>query len=285
MNCTEPPAKPAAGTWEWDGELAYGSSVLYTCGPYGNFLSPEGDLFEELTAFCAWNQTWIPSSLPPCGATSCQEVPFPPKSTGLEFVPDAKNSLTPASKFSMYNPSLPLKMKFPGEDFCDGEGKMLVVGKIPVDAEDVPEIIFQGNGTDEAFHVQINHELEFVQRWGVVNNVSQGTTGEAGDGTTIDIDEPFILSIQCDPDGWVLKVNKEQNYPHSFHLFPAGEIKSVNVLGDVQLSYIGFGSKGSVRSWLICYPWLYLDLISDLEPAPPVSFNLTFMCPEGEVRS
>ena len=176
-------------------------------------------------------------------------------------------------------------MKFPGEEFCDGEGKMLVVGKIPVDAEDVPEIIFQGNGTDEAFHVQINHELEFVQRWGVVNNVSQGTTGEAGDGTTIDIDEPFILSIQCDPDGWVLKVNKEQNYPHSFHLFPASEIKSVNVLGDVQLSYIGFGSKGSVRSWLICYPWLYLDLISDLEPAPPVSFNLTFMCPEGEVRS
>ena len=41
-------------------------------------------------------------------------------------------------------------------------------------------------------------------------------------------------------------MNKEQNYPHSFHLFPANEIKFVNVLGDVQLSYIGFGSKGSV---------------------------------------
>ena len=24
--------------------------------------------------------------------------------------------------------------------------------------------------------------------------------------------------------------------------------------------------------------------MSDLEPAPPVSFNLTFMCPDGEVR-
>ena len=260
VNCTDPPSKPAAGTWEWNGEFSYGSSVLYTCGPYGNFLSPEGDLYEELVAECAWNQTWLPSSLPPCGATSCQEVPFPPKSTGLEFVPDAKNSLTPASKFSMYNPSLPLKMKFPGDDFCDGEGKMLVVGKIPADGEDVPEIIFQGNGTDEAFHVQINHEQEFVARWGVVNNVSLGRSGEPGDGTTIDIDEPFILrfpftpqvpflnvvvSIQCDPDGWVLKVNKEQNYPHSFHLFPASEIKSVNVLGDVQLSYIGFGSKGT----------------------------------------
>ena len=42
-----------------------------------------------------------------------------------------------------------------------------------------------------------------------------------------------------------MKVNKEQNYPHSFHLFPANEIKFVNVLGDVQLSYIGFGSRGS----------------------------------------
>ena len=85
-------------------------------------------------------------------------------------------------------------------------------------------------------------------------------------------------------------MNKEQNYPHSFHLFPVSQIKFVNVLGDVQLSYIGFGSKGSVpiiRSKLavqVFYPWLHLDNLSDLEPAPPVSFNLTFMCPDGEVR-
>ena len=60
------------------------------------------------------------------------------------------------------------------------------------------------------------------------------------------LDTILFVSIQCDPDGWVLKVNKEQNYPHSFHLFHASEIKSVNVLGDVQLSYIGFGSKGGL---------------------------------------
>ena len=38
VNCTEPPEKPGAGTWEWNGELVYETEILYTCGPYGNFL-------------------------------------------------------------------------------------------------------------------------------------------------------------------------------------------------------------------------------------------------------
>ena len=264
MNCTEPPAKPAAGTWEWDGEISYDSSVLYTCGPYGNFLSPEGDLYEELMASCSWNMSWTPSKLPSCGATACQEVPFPSKSTGLELLPDEKGSLTPESEFSKYNPSLPLVMRFPGIGFCDGDGKMMVVGKIPEGAKDLPEVIFHGNGSDEAFHIQIDAEMEYVRRWGVYNNATIGEAGEAGDGTTIDIEEPFILryfqsffikqfniltflllgSIQCDSDGWILKVNKEQDYPHSFHFFPATEVKSISVIGDILLSYIGFGSKG-----------------------------------------
>ena len=32
------PEKPGAGTWEWNGELIYETEILYTCGPYGNFL-------------------------------------------------------------------------------------------------------------------------------------------------------------------------------------------------------------------------------------------------------
>ena len=75
----------------------------------------------------------MPAQLPPCAATSCQEVPFPPKEVDLEFLPDARNSLTPASEFSQYNPSLPLTMKFPGGHFCSDGGKMMVVGKIPLD--------------------------------------------------------------------------------------------------------------------------------------------------------
>jgi hypothetical protein len=167
--------------------------VLYTCGPYGNFLTPDGTLYEELVARCAWNKTWVPAVLPDCGATSCQQVLFPPKKTGLQFLPDAKNSLAPSSEFSQYNPSLPLVMKFPGPDFCDGDGKMLVVGKIPLDAKKLPEIVFRGNGSDEAFHIQIDSELEFVSRWGVYTNETMGKVGVAGDGTTIDTDEPFIL--------------------------------------------------------------------------------------------
>ena len=52
-------------------------------------------------------------------------------------------------------------------------------------------------------------------------------------------------SILCDPDGWILRVNKEAEYPHFFHLFPAQDILTVDVTGDVLISYIGFGSKGS----------------------------------------
>ena len=97
MNCTDPPEKPAAGTWEWNGELIYETDILYTCGPYGNFLSPDGLLYEELVAVCAWNKTWVPSVLDTCAATSCQEIPFPPKETGLVYTPDEKNNITLAS--------------------------------------------------------------------------------------------------------------------------------------------------------------------------------------------
>jgi hypothetical protein len=30
----------------------------------------------------------------------------------------------------------------------------------------MPEVIFQGNGTDEAFHVLVNPHQKYVQRWG-----------------------------------------------------------------------------------------------------------------------
>ena len=97
VNCTEPPEKPGAGTWEWNGELVYDTDILYTCGPYGNFLSPDGLLYEELVAVCAWNKTWVPSVLDTCAATSCQEIPFPPKEIGLVYTPDEKNNITLAS--------------------------------------------------------------------------------------------------------------------------------------------------------------------------------------------
>ena len=38
VNCTDPPEKPGAGTWEWDESLEYETKISYTCGPYGSFI-------------------------------------------------------------------------------------------------------------------------------------------------------------------------------------------------------------------------------------------------------
>ena len=63
-----------------------------------------------------------------------------------------------------------------------------------------------------------------MRRWGVVGNVSQEVQGEAGEGTTIDREEPFVLRIRCDEDGWTVQSNREPQYPHFFHLFPPAEV-------------------------------------------------------------
>ena len=66
VNCTDPPSRPPAGTWEWQNEFAYKSKAYYTCGPYGKFRSPEGDMYKEAVVECDWNKSWVPSQLDPC---------------------------------------------------------------------------------------------------------------------------------------------------------------------------------------------------------------------------
>ena len=110
---------------------------------------------------CAWNKTWVPSKLDTCAATSCQEIPFPPKDIGLVYTPDEKNNITLASEFSVYNPTLPMVMKFKGVEFCeDNQQQLLIVGRMPLDGRDRPEIIFRGTSTDEAFHIRIDVDAE-----------------------------------------------------------------------------------------------------------------------------
>ena len=64
--------KPDSGTWEWDGDFAHDASVVYTCGPYGNFLLDNGTKLDEIVSSCAWNKSWVPDQLPACVAKACQ---------------------------------------------------------------------------------------------------------------------------------------------------------------------------------------------------------------------
>ena len=73
-----------------------------------------------------------------------------------------------------------------------------------------------------------------------------------------------IFRVGCDEDGWMVKVNDEPTYPHFFHQVSVANILGLEISGQADISYVGFGPK-------------------DLTPAPPVGFNLTFICPEGQV--
>ena len=73
--------------------------------------------------------------------------------------------------------------------------------------------------------------------------------------------------------------NKEPSYAHFFHVFSHTEIRNIFVTGDAEIGYIGFGEKGETME---PNSTSILD-ISDLQPAPRVGFNLTFVCPEGQV--
>ena len=122
--------------------------------------------------------------------------------------------------------------------------------------------------------------------------------------TTIDFEEPFVfkylincpplifklldpsfffsLRIQCDEDGWALTVNDEPPYPTFFHPFSPSLVQNLMIKGKIEISYIGFGSKSMMITNY--YSYIYI-LFLDIASAPPVNFNLTFVCPEGQVFS
>ena len=61
-----------------------------------------------------------------------------------------------------------------------------------------------------------------------------------------------VCRIECDIDGWILKVNNEISYDTYYHIEDLNieDIQSVKIMGDVAISYTGFGSKGNMfLSW------------------------------------
>ena len=70
--------------------------------------------------------------------------------------------------------------------------------------------------------------------------------------------------MQCDDDGWFARVNDEETTPHLIHELPLSDINKVEIIGDVDLTYVSFGDV-------------------DQNSAPPVGHNVTFACGEGRV--
>lgn len=105
-------------------------------------------------------------------------------------------------------------------------------------------MIYQAEGLDESFHILIDIKRDMISRWGVFENVTQETQGFAGEGTSIDHDEPFVIRFECDQDGWMLKVNDEPKYQTFFHLFSSDQIRSVRLEGQADINYVGFGERG-----------------------------------------
>ena len=185
---------PPGGTWEWDKSIGYATEAHYTCGPYGNFIDAAGELYETLVSVCSWNKSWTPSEMDPCVAVACPVIPFPPEDSGMILMEDADNMITLETESSKYSPRLPVTLKFPGAELCTDGGVMLVVGTIPKKSRRPLQIVFYAeDGFDEAFHIVLNISFNYIERWGVYDNVSTEHLGQPGDGTSIDYDEPFVM--------------------------------------------------------------------------------------------
>ena len=97
---------------------------------------------------------------------------------------------------------------------------------------------------DESFHILIDIANDVITRWGVFENVTQELLGQPGEGTSIDFDEPFVIRFECDEDGWMLKINDDHKYQTFFHLFSPELIETVQLKGQADISYVGFGTRG-----------------------------------------
>ena len=84
-------------------------------------------------------------------------------------------------------------------------------------------------------------------RWGELNGTVLDRQGEVGEGTSIDFEEPVVITIQCDADGWVMQVsppdvseqflsgsnsqvNEDLAFPHYLHMVDHTKVVQINII-------------------------------------------------------
>ena len=73
----------------------------------------------------------------------------------------------------------------------------------------------------------------------------------------------------------MVMANKEPSYPHFFHAMSPTEISAVKVTGDVEIGYIGFGSKGSITqriTYFLRFLQVLTPFLSGLSQLSDLSF-------------
>ena len=161
-----------------------------------------------------------------------------------------KHSDTIIPGTSQYNPEIPAKLPFPGPSFCSANTKLMIIGSIPSQAKFIPAISIVENTVTEGLHININLKQHMIERYSVINGTKSDVAGAIGDGTSIDFDEPFILNLNCDQDGWNLQVNTELPYDTVLHTVPLENLSLIKVTGDIIVNFIGIGGQGN--HWVFC---------------------------------
>lgn len=189
----------------------------------------------------------------------------------------------------MYNPSNPARLAFPKESIClDKTKNLLIMGSVNQDMYKMPEIILLDLEGNEGIHINLNIPKKVIERFSIMNGTPTLKLGEPFEGTTIDFEEPFMINLSCDADGWMVQVNTEKPYPHFLHATPHANLSTVVVRGDLNIFYIGFGVQGTrITINFFDFTTMAVDHdrhnLSGIIPMPPVGINVTYVCPQGMV--
>lgn len=145
---------------------------------------------------------------------------------------------------SLYFPKIPATLKFPGPTFCSKNTKLMVIGSIPKSDKTVPAMLIADNAGNKGISINIDLKNQMIERYSELNGTKSEIGGAIGDGTSIDFEEPFILNLSCDEDGWNLQINSELSYDSVLHVVPLENLTMIKVTGDIIIHFMGIGSKG-----------------------------------------